>query len=250
MAAFKAADSANSVTGWQIFKRNYPSSAYATTADIRLASLVQPHAVAPAPQPATPPTTQSAKPVRSDIDPAVIGNFEADSMVDDYNTHVSYSLTGDGKYRLVTTQQESGTYRSAFGIYRTTAAGTHRVRTGTYRAIGTTGIEVTGATGSALFQPAQTGAPVNPLQPVMLGIWHATLLQGGLNWALTIENNPDGTYHFKAQAEDSGSYGAGNNQWRTTSALTGQTNTGTYRTIDAHNMEFTGSAGTAVWKRQ
>jgi uncharacterized caspase-like protein len=240
IAAFKAADAANSVTGWQIFKRNYPSSAYATTADIRLASLEKPHVEAPA----------APRAARSDIDPAVIGNFEADSVVDDYDTHVIYSIAADGKYRLVTTQEESGTYRSAFGIYRTTAARTHRVRTGTYRAVGTTAIEVTGATGSAVFQPAQPGAPLNPLQPVMLGIWHATTLQGGLTWALTIQNNPDGTYHFSAQTEDSGTYTAANNQWRTTSALTGQTNTGSYRAIDTRNVEFSGAAGTAIWKRQ
>jgi hypothetical protein len=253
MAAFKAADSANSVAGWQIFKRNYPNSAYAATADIRLASLAKPPVEAsssPAIQPATQPAAQPARRSRSEIDPAVIGNFEADSVVDDYDTHVTYSITADGKYHLVTTQQESGTYRSAFGIYRTTAAGTHRVRTGTYRAVGTAAIEVTGATGSAVFQPAQPGAPLNPLQPVMLGTWHATSQQGGLSWALTIQNNPDGTYQFRAQTEDSGSYTASNNQWRTTSAVTGQINTGTYRVIDARSVEFSGSAGTAVWKRQ
>jgi hypothetical protein len=245
IAAFKAADAANSAAGWQIFKRNYPNSAYATTADIRLASLEKSHvdpAVSPAPQP-----TRGA---RSDIDPAVIGNFEADSVVDDYDTHVSYSITADGKYRLVTTEEESGTYRSAFGIYRTTAARTHRVRTGTFRALGTTAIEVTGPTGSAVFQPAQPGPPLNPLQPVMLGTWHATFLQGGLSWALTIQNNPDGTYHFQSQSEDSGTYTAANNQWRTTSAVNGQTNTGTYRVIDARSVEFSGSAGAVVWKRQ
>ena len=249
IAAFKAADSANSVAGWQIFKRNYPNSAYTTTADIRLASLAKPHVeapAAPAPQPATPP----ARGARSDIDPAVIGNFEADSVVDDYDTHVVYSISADGKYHLVTTQEESGTYRSAFGIFRTTANRTHRVRTGTYRAVGTNAIEVTGATGSAVFQPAQPGAPLNPLQPVTLGTWHATTQQSGLSWALTIQNNPDGTYHFRAQTEDSGTYSAANNQWRTTSAVSGQTNTGTYRAIDARDVEFTGSAGTAVWKRQ
>jgi hypothetical protein len=142
--------------------------------------------------PATHPAAQPARAIRSDIDPAVIGNFEADSMVDDYKTHVVYTITADGEYRLVTTQEESGTYRSAFGIYRTTAAGTHRVRTGTYRAVGTTAIEVTGATGSAVFQPAQPGPPLNPQQPVMLGTWHATVLQGSLSWALTIQNNPGG----------------------------------------------------------
>jgi uncharacterized caspase-like protein len=253
IAAFKAADSANSVAGWQIFKRNYPNSAYATTADIRLASLAKPHVeapVSPATQPATPPATQPARALRSDIDPAVVGSFEADSVVDDYDTHVVYSITADGKYHLVTTQEESGTYRSAFGIYRTTAARTRRVRTGTYRAVGTTAIEVTGTNGSAVFQPAQPGAALNPLQPVMLGTWHATFLQGGLSWAVTIQNNPDGTYHFRTQSEDSGTYSASNNQWRTTSATTGQTNTGAYRVIDARSVEFSGSAGTSVWKRQ
>jgi uncharacterized caspase-like protein len=245
VSAFKAAESANSVAGWQIFKRNYPNSAYGTTADIRLASLEKPHVeppVSPAPQP--------ARSIRSDIDLAVVGNFEADSVVDDYDTHVSYSITADGKYHLVTTQEESGTYRSAFGIYRTTAAKTHRVRTGTYRAVGTTAIEITGPTGSAVFQPAQPGAALNPLQPSMLGTWHATFLQGGLSWALTIQNNPDGTYHFRTQSEDSGTYSASNNQWRTTSAVTGQSNSGTYRVIDARDVEFSGSAGPTVWKRQ
>ncbi len=253
IAAFKAADSANSMAGWQIFKRNYPNSAYTTTADIRLASLAKPRVdapAAPAPQPTTQPATPPARAARSDIDPAVIGNFEADSIVDDYDTHVVYSISADGKYHVVTTQEESGTYRSVFGNFRTTANRTHRVRTGTYRAVGTNAIEVTGASGAAVFQPAQPGAPLNPLQPVMLGTWHATTQQGGLSWALTIQNNPDGTYHFSAQTEDGGTYSAANNQWRTTSAVSGQTNTGTYRAIDARDVEFTGSAGTAVWKRQ
>ena len=49
IAAYKAAEAANTAPGWQIFKRNYPNSAYGTTADIRLASLTQPHAPAPTP---------------------------------------------------------------------------------------------------------------------------------------------------------------------------------------------------------
>jgi uncharacterized caspase-like protein len=253
IAAFKAAESANSVTGWQIFKRNYPNSAYGTTADIRLASLEKPHAEAPVPpqaQAATQPATLPARALRSDIDPALIGNFESDSVVDDYDTRTVYWLTADGKYHLVTTEEESGTYRSGFGVYRTTAARTRRVRTGTYRAVGTNAIEVTGTNGSAVFQPAQPGPPLNPQQPAMLGTWHATFEQGGLSWSLTIQNNPDGTYQFRSQSEDSGTYSASNNQWRTTSAVTGRTNTGTYRAIDARDVEFTGSAGTTIWKRQ
>ena len=244
IAAYRAAEAANTAPGWQIFKRNYPNSAYGTTADIRLASLTQPHAPAPTPTPAP---SQSA---RSDIDPVVVGNFELDTVVDDYDSRFAYSITPDGKYHLTTTQEEDGKYLSAFGIYRTTGAKTHRVRSGTYRAVGTTGIEVTSASGSALFQPTQPTGPINPAHPVMLGVWRATTVQGGLTWIVTIQNNPDGTYRFRAQAEDSGTYTAANHQWRTTSAITGQSQSGTYRAVDAHDVEFSGPSGTSIWKRQ
>jgi len=242
IAAYKAAEAANTVPGWQLFKRNYPNSAYGTTADIRLASLTQGHAPAAAQTP--------SQPAKSDIDPLVVGNFELDTVIDDYDSRLAYSIMPDGKYHLTTTQEEDGKYLSAFGVYRTTGAKSHRVRTGTYRAVGTTGIEVTSASGSALFQPAQPTAPINPAHPVMLGTWRATTVQGGLNWIVTIQNNPDGTYHFRAQTEDSGTYTAANHQWRTTSAITGQSQTGTYRAVDAHDVEFSGPSGTSIWKRQ
>jgi hypothetical protein len=75
-------------------------------------------------------------------------------------------------------------------------------------------------------------------------------VQGGLTWIVTIQNNPDGTYRFRAQAEDSGTYTAANHQWRTTSAITGQSQSGTYRAVDAHDVEFSGPSGTSIWKRQ
>ncbi|WP_161776211.1 SUMF1/EgtB/PvdO family nonheme iron enzyme [Polycyclovorans algicola] len=50
-AAFKAAQAANSVEGWQIFQRRYPNSAYAATAEIQLAALTRPR---PQPQPTQP----------------------------------------------------------------------------------------------------------------------------------------------------------------------------------------------------
>jgi hypothetical protein len=242
IAAYKAAEAANTVQSWQIFKRNYPNSAYGTTADIRLASLTQGHAPAPAQTP--------SQPAKSDIDPLVVGNFELDTVIDDYDSRLAYSIMPDGKYHLTTTQEEDGKYLSAFGVYRTTGTKSHRVRTGTYRAVGTTGIEVTSASGSAVFQPAQPTDPINPAHPVMLGTWRATTVQGGLNWIVTIQNNPDGTYHFRAQTEDSGTYTAANHQWRTTSAITGLSQTGTYRAVDAHDVEFSGPSGTSMWKRQ
>jgi hypothetical protein len=73
---------------------------------------------------------------------------------------------------------------------------------------------------------------------------------GGLTWTLTIQTNPDGTYHYQARTEDSGSYAFADQQWRMTSAVTGQTHTGTYRIVDPRNIETTSPNGSAVWQRQ
>ena len=151
---------------------------------------------------------------------------------------------------MVTTAEEDGTYQSANGKYRTTSARTGRVRTGTYRAVGNAAIEVRSATGIAIFRPVQPAAPIDPANPVMLGTWRATAVQGGVTWTLTIENNPNGTYHYQGRAEDNGDCVASDRQWRATSAVTGQSNSGTYRVVDAHDVEITGTSGPTLWHRQ
>ncbi len=254
IAAFKAAESSNSVPGWQIFKRNYPNSAYATTADIRLATLTQPQAPLVSQPPPQAPARASAQPpaqsVKPEVDPLIVGTFELEGIVDDYDQRYVYTVTADGRFRLLMTQQENGLFQSANGVFRTIGARTHRVRTGTYRAVGADAIEVTSAAGSAVFRPAQPSAPVNPMNPVMLGTWRASVLQGGVNWTLTLQNNANGSFEYTAQAEDSGTCGYANNQWHLASAVTGQTDMGTYRIVDARSVEFAGLKGSAIWKRR
>jgi hypothetical protein len=111
-------------------------------------------------------------------------------------------------------------------------------------------IEVTSAAGVAVFHPTQPIAPIDQANPVMLGIWRATMVSGGVTWTLTAENNPDGTYYDVAQTEDSGSCVFANRQWRTTSVVTGRSDMGTYRVLDTRNVEITSSEGSAVWQRQ
>ena len=111
-------------------------------------------------------------------------------------------------------------------------------------------IEVTSVTGTAVFRPTQQTAPVDPANPIMLGIWTSTVIQSGVTWTLTIENNPDGTYHYLARAEDNGTCTFANQQWSTTSAVTGQSNIGTYHVIDARSVQLAGPQGPAVWRRQ
>ena len=97
-----------------------------------------------------------------DVEPVLIGTFESDNVVDAYDRHFSISIAADGTYRSVTTQEESGTFQAGNGIYRTVGAKTGRVRAGTYRAVGRTAIEVTSATGTAVFQPIQPTVPIDP----------------------------------------------------------------------------------------
>jgi hypothetical protein len=184
------------------------------------------------------------------VDPAVVGSFEHSAVIDGYDWRFDYTIAANGTYRLVTTQQEDGTFQGGNGTFRTVGANTGRVRTGRYWSAGGTAIAVQSAAGTATYRPLDPATRVDPAHPAMLGTWQATAVQGGLTWVMTIRNNPDGTYHYEARAQDHGSCTYANEQWRATSASTGQSDMGTYRVIDAKNVEFTGQAGSAVWQRR
>ena len=184
------------------------------------------------------------------VDPVLVGTFKHAAVIDDYDWRFIYTIAPDGTYRLVTTQEEDGSYSAANGRYRTIGAKTGHVRTGTYRAVGSAAIEMRSAAGTAIFRPTQSTAPIDQVHPVMLGIWRATIVQGGMTTTLTIQNNPDGTYHYDGRTEDNGSCVFANQQWRTISAVTGKSTAGTYRLVDARNVEFTDTNGSTLWQRQ
>jgi hypothetical protein len=206
-------------------------------------------ATQPSPQPGggASPSPAAAK---AEVEPDLVGTFEHTSVIDDYDWRFVYTIAANGTYDLIMTENESGTFRGSNGQYRTVADKTGRVRTGTYRALGSTAVEVTSATGTVIFQPAQSNVSVDPANPVILGLWHAVVVKDGLTWTLTIQNNPDGTYHFEARAEDKGACLFADRQWRTVSAVTGQSVAGIFRVIDARNIELTSMAGPAIWQRQ
>jgi hypothetical protein len=218
----------------------------------QLQAIVQPQTAAPQPPPqaaVTPPPQPPAQAVTPSVDPVLVGTFVHDTIIDDYDWRFVYSIAADSTYRLVTTVTEDGTYQSGNGRYRTINT-RGRVRTGTYRAVGNGAIEVKGATGAAIFYPTQPNGPVDQAHPVMLGTWRAATVQSGVSWTLTIENRPDGTYHYEARAEDNGTCAASDQRWRTISAVTGQSNAGTYRVVDARDVEITGTSGAVTWQRQ
>jgi hypothetical protein len=195
-----------------------------------------------------PPPDQSSA---ASVDPSLVGTFTRDTLIDDYDWHYAYSIGSDGTCNLVMIQEEDGTYSGGNGQYRTVGIKTGHVRTGRYRAAGRSAIEVTNAAGvTAIFQPTQRTGPVNQANPIMLGIWRATIVQGGMTWTLTIQNNRDGTYHYNGRTEDNGPCVFGDQKWRSTSAVTGKTEMGTYRFLDQRKVEITGANGSTIWQRR
>lgn len=137
----------------------------------------------------------------------------------------------------------------ASGNTSTTGAKTRHSRNGTYRLVGTNSIAMTGEAGTFVYQPLQPGTTVNPRNPVMLGAWHATAVSNGVTWDVIIQNNANGTCEAQARSEDNANCSYSNNQWHTTSTVTGHSDGGSYRILNARDIEFTGSHGTADWRR-
>jgi TIR domain len=198
----------------------------------------------------TPPAVPPVTPTQARIDPAVVGTFALDTVGDGYNWSVVQSIFADGTWRSAITQEEDGTYSAANGGYRTVGAKTGRVRLGTYRAVGNAAIEVKNSSGAAVFHPADPAVTVDQAHPVMLGTWRATIERNGMSWTLTIQNNSDGTFHYRARAEDNGTCVFADQKWRTVSAITGTANSGTYRVVDGGTLEITGANGPTTWRRQ
>ena len=73
--------------------------------------------------------------------------------------------------------------------------------------------------------------------------WHGSMVIAGINWNITEQNSANGVFEFKALTEDSGSCAYANNQWHTNSTVTGHSDAGTYRVIDAGDVEFTRQPG-------
>jgi len=233
------------------FIRQFGSTPYGAMARARLDELRKSQVAAVTPNAAPPPSASSPAPrTQALVDPALIGTFEHDSVADDYDWRFVYSIAPDGTYHLVATQSEDGTFQAANGVYRTVGSKTGRARTGRYRAAGASAIEIVNAGGAAVFRPLDRIVSVNPARPVMLGVWRAIGVLNGVTYTLTIENNPDGTYHYEGRSEDTGAFVGTDQQWRATSALSSKTDKGTYRVVNPRVVEITGSNGPTLWQRQ
>jgi hypothetical protein len=75
-------------------------------------------------------------------------------------------------------------------------------------------------------------------------------VQGGMTWTLTIQNNRDGTYRYNGRTEDNGPCAFGDQKWRSSSAITGKSDMGTYRLLDQGKVEITGTNGSTIWQRR
>lgn len=204
-----------------------------------------------APPPAADQPPPSSSPGQAaPVDPGVVGTLEYSSVIDDYDWHFTNTIDADGTYRLVMLQQESGTYQASNGQFQTIGAKTQRVRQGTYVALSADTLQVTGANGTVVYRLQQPSAQGATAGHSVLGSWQSNVVVNGQPWVLTLQTHTDGTYDYTARADDHGTCRIANGTWQSTSAVTGQTNPGTYQVLNAHQVQLSSAAGTSVWQRK
>jgi hypothetical protein len=179
----------------------------------------------------------------------MVGTFEYSTLFNGYDMTFASTIAAGGTYHMAVAMRESGSYQAGNGMFRTVGK-TGQVRTGSYAAAGGAAISVTSGGATIVYHPTDPATHVDPANPVMLGTWRGDAVQGGYNWVVTMRNNPDGTYSYEALAQDSGSCGYANQQWHATSVVTGHSDGGTYRLVDPKDVQLSGQAGSAVWRRQ
>jgi len=206
-------------------------------------------ATAPAPLPEKLPAHAPVAAPKPPVDPRVVGTLERRGVVNGYSARYAYVIAPGGGYTLTTTFEETGTFRGGNGKYRTISS-TGYVRTGAYRAVGPDAIEVTSSEGaSAVFTPAETLPPLDPVHPAMLGRWRAVSIQDGLSWTWTVQNGSDGHFVDIGKAEDAGNCTFSDGHWQCVSTVSEHSSTGSYRVTDQGQIEITDEQGSLVWQR-
>lgn len=183
------------------------------------------------------------------VDPGVVGTLEYDTVMNNLDTRFVSTISADGTFQMVISQDQSGTYQAGNGVYTSVDSRTSQVQTSTYRAVSNTSIAVTNAGGTAVFRRIQPATPFDPSDPPIPGTWQAVIPGGGYNWTLTVQDNPDGTFTAHSQTLDHGICTYAFGQWSSTSAVTGQTSAGTYTLVGRYDIAFTGPTGPSVWHR-
>jgi hypothetical protein len=200
----------------------------------------------------TPPAVPYVPPANGadSVDAAMTGTWHLPTHFLDYDGVVTLSFTQGGTYRMETVLSDSGTYSSGAGQWTTTSSGSGFVRQGTYEYAGGHTVKITGPLGIAFYSPEMPQTPLNAANPVILGTWLSTTHpRNSPPWQMTLTNQPDGTYSFKIDIVDEGSFRSGNGALTMRSRILGTTTQGSYRSTGQDAMEFTGPLGTANWSR-
>lgn len=183
------------------------------------------------------------------VDPGVVGTLDYSTVIDDFDWHFTNTVSANGTYKMVAVQQESGSFEAANGTYRTTGAKTNRVRVGSYIALGSDALQVTNSGGTTVFRLLHPSSQAAHNGPFAAGVWQATAVVNGQPWVMTLQTNSDGTYSYTSRGDDHGSCRIANGVMQFNSAVSGQSNAGTYQVLSEHQVRLTSAAGTSVWQR-
>jgi hypothetical protein len=181
---------------------------------------------------------------------SVVGTWKFNTQLLGYPAEMTETYNADGTYRAETVMTDSGTFQSSNGHWTTTSNGSGTVREGTYSYAGPQAIQATTATGTAVYSPVTSQKDVDPNNPIMLGTWQATVTPpDSPPWVMTLTNNPDGTYNFKIDVVDQGTYTANNGTLMIMSHVLNTTVPCTYQDLGGSQMKFTNPLGSSVWTK-
>jgi hypothetical protein len=204
----------------------------------------QPSPVSPSPAVRTPANIPASG------DQSILGTWTLNTQLYGYPAVMTATYDSGGNYQIETVMTDSGTFQSANGQWTTTSsAGT--VRQGTYQYAGPHTVKITGPLGMAFYSPVLPQSNLDPTNPVILGTWQATTHpSNGPPWTMTLTNNPDGSYTFKMEAMDRGTFTAGNGSLMLRSHVSGEITQCSFESLGDAQVSVTGPLGTATWTKR
>lgn len=180
---------------------------------------------------------------RGPVDRALVGAWEYRTQFLSRDLHVRYYIEASGSYRRVQFIDERGLFTVEGDKWRMRVSATGRVDEGTYTMADadtlTMTVSLLNVNLSTTYERTRRGTSTNaPLE----GSWRSqNVMVGGCPWDYTLEIFPDHTYHFRMEANDSGTFRAVDGKWKATS--TWQWNqpdmpSGSYAPKTAEKMEM------------
>jgi hypothetical protein len=184
------------------------------------------------------------------IDPQVVGDWITNVVIDGKDWKLRLNIHEDETFQLSSSTEDVGTYTALNGRWSVRSA-KGETDGGVYQTMGLDSLSMTGKLGTAIWTrsgASQSRDPRSSIDPFVFGTWKTNAVIKGVDFQITFEMAPNGTYRVFSLTEDSGTFHAKNGRCEQISRK-GQRLECSYQVISKDSISLTGPLGTAVWSR-